>query len=42
MNKMYHLYLRLLDNKGASVAFRIVHLRVTEKSHVIPVTINKD
>lgn len=41
-NKMYHLYLRLLDNNGASVAFRIVHLRVTDNSQVIPVTINKD
>lgn len=41
-NKKHHLYLRLLDKNGSSVAFRIIHVTVSEKRLLLPVVINRD
>ena len=39
--RMHHLYLRLLDRKGSSVAFKLMNVKITGKQRLIDVVMNK-
>lgn len=40
--RLHHLYLRLLDKNGASVAFRLMHVTLKDKRECLDVVINKE